>query len=1384
MGGFLFVFLIVTSVFVVSVGSVLIPVINDTDEVLEETAIDNSLSEGSLLKGNTASSMNRSKEIDDVLADNKYPFLFFSADWCGFCKQQKPILEELAQEYGDLIEFIWLTEEDARTEAYEFDVNGYPTMFLILGIADTGYHYRRFEGFTTKSEFVRTFKPLLGTKGLVFSTTPCTPYEITSSSAINAALERDTAVFLFFYADWCHFCHQQLPIIDALEKEYAGKLTFIRINADESPATVNAFEVGEFPTMIIITARNDGGYDKHKISGFAGKARLEEFVGLQPEIRSDAQGLRTPEKLLAAARNTYGHEAGRDAHLTAGSSVTCTSCEDCTRKLNEGLYETVILTQDIVNQTGNCITLAADNVVFDCSGHIISGDLLTAPFTVDYGIKVTGDNNVITKCNVGLFWYGIWLDSANSNVIIENALGLNAYSGLAVVSSADNTIASNILDLNSYGLALLNSSSTSVERNRACSNLVTDIWEENPGDNAGDNNTCQSTHNWNDFGTAGCTKPCTCLNLDTIPDDNLYIDTNTVLCSGVYYREDSDAIRGALLLNRSGITLDCNGSTIVGIGEGTGIVVAGQNNVTVKNCTVINYEDGMFVTDATGTQIERCHSSNNTDHGLFITDAEETHLYANAAEFNRYGAYFSEAWNTVMADNTFCHNTNRDIYFVGSTGRGNENICDKTYGWNDQGTTGCTYGCALIMTECTSCEDCSAKLNGGYELVRLKNNISSNGTCILFNTSNTIFDGQGYTLESSATGGEFVFGIHMIGETGNTVRNCKISKYESGIFLESSDHTLLTTNTLRANGEGIRLTKSSSNTVSDNNITDNINGITLVDSSNTNSFTNNIICNKKGWDIIAYGPTYGNMRSGNKCSKIANWNNAGNEVTWCDQVCTANQATTCSSASCFKQALDGDFNHIELNNNLYVPEGINVNASHLTIDCNNREIIGNGTSVGLLLENQVDVHIKNCTIRDFSTGVGLRSSAKNTLLYNTIANNSVGISIDTIGTVKAHDNSISENIIEDNRLYGVELIDTKDNQIMWNDFNRNRHYSLWVRGDCNHTVLNNNGGDGTSPILYQHDIPAGGSISGGTYSAVIYCNVHHAAIQNITVDNGNVRNDGFLLVDSGPIRIEHCSIENSRGIYSLDSHHTAIRHTTINSSKEAGIALENAKYSEIYENHIQNNNDSGILVDLGSHFAEIYNNTIQGNEYGILVRDSGSANISNNVVVFNNVTGIEIKNSIGNSLLRNTVRRNRFGLSFDYQTEQSTASHNDVCYNDASDIYNSGLLNTGSNNTCSMSYRWTDAGVLYPYDGCENKCIGWYQYNYGLGFHNPSKYPLTFGYPYNLYQGDMVDTFGLDQIFITPKICVLPVCFLWWCTCLHPEIEVSTLARACVAECS
>jgi len=58
-------------------------------------------------------------------------------------------------------------------------------------------------------------------------------------------------VFVFFYVEWCHFCRQQLPIIDELEEEYTGKIAFIRINAEENPQALNDFGVTGFPAMFL-----------------------------------------------------------------------------------------------------------------------------------------------------------------------------------------------------------------------------------------------------------------------------------------------------------------------------------------------------------------------------------------------------------------------------------------------------------------------------------------------------------------------------------------------------------------------------------------------------------------------------------------------------------------------------------------------------------------------------------------------------------------------------------------------------------------------------------------------------------------------------------------------------------------------------------------------------------------------------------------------------------------------------------------------------------------------------------------------------------------------------------------------------------------------------
>jgi len=95
------------------------------------------------------------------------------------------------------------------------------------------------------------------------------------SSKIDTMLN-DKPVFLFFYTDWCHFCQEQKPIIDELEQEYADKIAFIRVNADENPHAVNEFGVTGFPAMFLIVDKSEFGYVYQGFRGFTEKEALKK----------------------------------------------------------------------------------------------------------------------------------------------------------------------------------------------------------------------------------------------------------------------------------------------------------------------------------------------------------------------------------------------------------------------------------------------------------------------------------------------------------------------------------------------------------------------------------------------------------------------------------------------------------------------------------------------------------------------------------------------------------------------------------------------------------------------------------------------------------------------------------------------------------------------------------------------------------------------------------------------------------------------------------------------------------------------------------------------------------------------------------------------------
>jgi thioredoxin 1 len=54
----------------------------------------------------------------------------FYADWCGPCKTQDPILEDVTEDWGDRIEFEKVNVDEQQDVANEYQVRSLPTLIV------------------------------------------------------------------------------------------------------------------------------------------------------------------------------------------------------------------------------------------------------------------------------------------------------------------------------------------------------------------------------------------------------------------------------------------------------------------------------------------------------------------------------------------------------------------------------------------------------------------------------------------------------------------------------------------------------------------------------------------------------------------------------------------------------------------------------------------------------------------------------------------------------------------------------------------------------------------------------------------------------------------------------------------------------------------------------------------------------------------------------------------------------------------------------------------------------------------------------------------------------------------------------------------------------
>ncbi len=93
------------------------------------------------------------------------------------------------------------------------------------------------------------------------------PIEVSEQSFDQSVLKAEGPVLVDFWAPWCAPCRHLAPIVEELAGEYEGRVTFAKVNTDESPAVAAKYGIFSIPTLIV----------------FKNGEPVKQMVGLRPK---------------------------------------------------------------------------------------------------------------------------------------------------------------------------------------------------------------------------------------------------------------------------------------------------------------------------------------------------------------------------------------------------------------------------------------------------------------------------------------------------------------------------------------------------------------------------------------------------------------------------------------------------------------------------------------------------------------------------------------------------------------------------------------------------------------------------------------------------------------------------------------------------------------------------------------------------------------------------------------------------------------------------------------------------------------------------------------------------------------------------------------------
>ncbi len=105
-------------------------------------------------------------------------------------------------------------------------------------------------------------------------TTQVHPSEVTDSNFNAVVLQSEAPAIVDFWAPWCRPCLMMAPVFEELAGEYAGRVTFAKMNVDENGQVPSNYGIQSIPTLIVFKNGQEAG----RIIGYNTKDRLAAAI--------------------------------------------------------------------------------------------------------------------------------------------------------------------------------------------------------------------------------------------------------------------------------------------------------------------------------------------------------------------------------------------------------------------------------------------------------------------------------------------------------------------------------------------------------------------------------------------------------------------------------------------------------------------------------------------------------------------------------------------------------------------------------------------------------------------------------------------------------------------------------------------------------------------------------------------------------------------------------------------------------------------------------------------------------------------------------------------------------------------------------------------------